>query len=59
MNYVIYTYQQVNGETVCHVFGPTTEDNAQRQGENFAASAKEAGQPELRFMVLPLEALPV
>lgn len=57
--FVLYTYQTVNGQLVCHAYGASSQQQAQTTGENLQASARAAQQPELDFMVLPLEPLPV
>lgn len=52
-SYILYTYQEVDGETVCHAYGPTSQEAAQSVGEQMKSN--EAG---LGFMVLQLETLP-
>lgn len=55
MNYVLYTYETVNGKLVCAVYGPSTDKAVLQQiGESMHTS-----DPALGFMVLELQAVPV
>lgn len=56
-NYVLYTYETVNGALVCHAY---TEWNGTALTEDFAqAAARNLTEttPGLQFMVLPAENL--
>lgn len=51
--YIVYTYVEENGETVCHAYGPGTQAACQAEGEKLQAAT-----PALGFMVVLLEELP-
>lgn len=54
MTYILYTYQTVSGQEICHAYGPSDDKAALQQiGESMAQT------PGVGFMVLQLEAVPV
>lgn len=57
-SYVLYTYQTVDGEYVCHTYAVADEATGQAAGAKLAAAATAEGDSGVGFMVLPLEALP-
>lgn len=50
---VLYTYEVIEGETVCHAYGYDDEATARTEGESLHAQNSNLG-----FMVLPLESPP-
>jgi IS1 family transposase len=54
-SWIVYTYQTVAGETVCHAYGPTDQQTAQE----YAASVNAASAPGgVYAMAVALEAMP-
>jgi hypothetical protein len=57
-SFILYTYQTVDGQLECRAYGPTSSQQAQLLGERLAEAATAAGETELAYMVLPLQAMP-
>lgn len=58
--YGLYTYQSVNGSTVCHLYGPDADQvKLNNSGQDLHQQAASATPPsDLGFMVLPCEPVP-
>lgn len=59
MDYILYTYQEVEGQEKCHAYGPAAQESCEQAGETLKARAVTAAEPALGFMVLPLETWPL
>lgn len=57
-SFILYTYQQLAADPVCHAYGPASQSQCELTGQNLVQSAKQAGEPPLTTMVLPLESMP-
>lgn len=57
--YVLYTYQTVNGKLVCDFYAAQNEAEANFAGQNLQSSVVTAQEPSLNFMVGELKSMPV
>lgn len=57
-DFILYTYQTVDGKLVCDAYGPSTSSACETAGAHLQQEAAAAGESPLTIMVLELKPLP-